>query len=894
MRRTARLAASATAASTAACLLAATSAALPVPLDPYHSEVSEQWVNPAVRPGEGTKAELSLIDAPERKPNGMFHVKLRVTNRSDDTLSGLAVTPRRGPATGSVEDQRVAAVAQTSEYDAVGQRHELSTDLDPGESAELDLDITAAELPMAEGGTYPLLFQLTDDSEAVLDAERFHFSVPGPLPKDAQAAGITALYPISAPVDILPGETGEAPETPPLVLASEQLADQLAPGGRLDALVDAYRGAVADPAVGSATCVALDPALIDTVDRMAEGYTVATKRAPVVEEPKRLRDSWGNAAEDTGATQGRGAEDAAAWLAKVRDIAKSNCTVSLPWANTDVNAVARTGDPWLVREAIERGPFVLSRVLGNAGTTNVVVPSSGYTDEATAPALGWADHSRSTLTDEGISGSWERAVAQAKQSDTANGSAASPAPQAGGSDPTAANADASETALERPDLSAPAWAAAPQPSQPVRVLLAASTVDRDPAPAAETDPETGAAKLPEPADRFAWAAPGVMAVRFQDSLASTLAQLGERPETTGYSQEWLRYDYELDSAAARRTNAQAAVALAARSAWTYPGQAPSEPVLLNPPASWDADSAASVLGALAHVLGAGEARPVTFADYLTPPPGAEVPAATRVGNRQEDPAAYTDSELLTATQQASFINDLSTLLAPDPSIALTRYGFTLPLRRDILEAFAPAGRRSLAGYNDAVQATADELGGSRATLSELRSSVTLIPPGNVYTRASTSSPLLIVARNGMPLPVDTAIRYTGDAGARLNVPDELRIPARGSVTVQMTADLPENTSSTNLTLYLAGPRGNAISSPVQISVRTPSQAIRGWVLIALGAMALALLLLYSIGVRRKRAGAHASGGRKPGAPDKPRGAPPPQAPPPPPPQPEQPEQPPAR
>ena len=79
--------------------------------------------------------------------------------------------------------------------------------------------------------------------------------------------------------------------------------------------------------------------------------------------------------------------DAAVWLDKVRHIAATGCVVSLPWANADLNAVARTGDTWLMREAVERGPFVLQRVLGTAGTLNTVVTGTGYVENGTAPAL---------------------------------------------------------------------------------------------------------------------------------------------------------------------------------------------------------------------------------------------------------------------------------------------------------------------------------------------------------------------------------------------------------------------------------------------------------------------------------------------------------------------------
>lgn len=838
MNRAARLVAL-IGASVTATASALPAAAAPVPVDPRNPQVAEAWVNPAIRPGEGEKAKLTLVDATPTptSESAMFHVKLRVANTSDEALEELAVVVRRGPMTGSPWDQRVATVAQIGEYTPTGQRIDFATPLKAGAEREVELDI---ELP-PHRGVYPLMLQLVDEYGATLDTERFHLAASGPMPDGARPAGLTALYPISAEVDILPGETGEAPEDPPLILASEELAGQLAPGGRLDKLVNQYLAASEDPRVGTAICAALDPALVDTVDRMSRGYLVADERPAVVEEPKRLRDSWGGGDAEPGET-GTGSGDAAAWLEKVRSISTTGCTVALPWSNTDINALVRTGDPWLVREAIERGPFTLGRVLGSPGELNVVVPPAGYVTDDAVAALGWADHTRSTIPTEGLSGAWEQAVAAADAADATD--AAVPA---AGEQPT------SGSALERRDMAAPALAAAPQPATPVRVLAPASSVTADPvSPVPVPAPPAPDAPAPPVADRFAWAAPGIMAVKYQDSLASTWAAVGPNPQTPGYSNDSLRYDYTADSELARRLNAASGVHVAAQSAWSWEGQRGSDPVLVNPPASWSAADGAALLGALAELIGANSAYPVAFADYLTVPAGAAIPNATQVQPTFTDPTAYSDAEILSATQQASFITDLSTILVPDPSIALTRYGFTLPLRRDILAAFSPAGRRSLTGYDAAAKHTAEWLSRSRATLGELRSAVTLIPPGNVYTRTSPSSPLLIVAQNGMPLPVDTSIRYVAPDGVRLNVPNELRIPARGSVTVQMTADLPHNARDTHLQLYLAGHQGSAISRPVDIAVRTASIALHSGVVAALASVLVALMLLFSIGRRRRR------------------------------------------
>lgn len=778
MRRSFRLAVAAL----ALALAAPPARAVPaVPLSPDNPEIADQWVNEAVRPGEGELATVELVDAPtSTSAHDPFHVKLRITNHTDETLDSLKIVPRRAAPVGSVVEQRVAAVAGVGEYEPVGDEGVVDKRIAPGESVETEMTLKAP----GGIGTYPMLLELVDATGTSLDTERFHLGVRGS--DDEEPGEVTALYPVSAPVDIVPGETGEAPENPPLVLESEELADQLAPGGRLDKLVEQYLDAVETPEVGYATCMALDPALVDTVDRMAGGYTVSDTRNAVVEEPKRLRDSWGTG-DDTHAAPGRGADDAKAWLDKIRQVSDQGCTVALPWANADLNAVARTGDEWLMREAVERGPFVLQRVLGNAGTINTVVSGPGYVEQGAAPALGWADHTRSTVPDGGMQAAWEEAHTNE-------------APQ---QKPTRQNA------LDSQQMADFAGAAAPQPARPVRVLAAQNAS----------------------AERFSWIAPGVMQVGYQDSLAGVLASTGTHPDTPGYTNPSLRFDATLDSKKARDLSAAAAMRQAAR-----------DQVLFNPPATWDADTAAVLLGTVASIIADGTARPISFGAYLAAPP--DVAPAERTGTNFPDPAAYTEAEILQVTQQNSFINDITALMVPDPAIALTRYGFTLPLRRDMLAALTTNDRRALSLYDDTTRATGKRLTASRTTLNELRDSVTLIPPGNVYTRASSSSPLLIVAQNGMPLPVRTEIRYFGRDDARLNVPGTLKIPARGSVTVQMTADLPETNRGTELQLYLAGASGQPISRPVDIAVRTAGLEVRGWVIgaaLVVAALTLALL-----------------------------------------------------
>lgn len=804
----------------AAAVLAAavlSCAAQPVPVDPNDPAVAHEWINAQIRPNDGQQGiTLSLIDAPATVPSGNpLSVTVRVRNESDTDITGLTIAPLRGPASGSVADARAASVASVSEYHSAGDEVDVP-ELAKGEETEVKVTIPTQKQPFTS--SFPMMLVLGQDGVS-LDTERWHMAVMGDAPEnEAEAegikpAGMSVLYPISAPVDIVPGETGEAPNRPPLILTSEDLAGQLAPGGRLDKLVDTYAEATEESGVSDSTCLAVDPALLDTVERMTHGYTVDNDRPSPGLNRKRLRDSWGGDDTGEGAEEGAGAKDAAAWLGKLRDAAKNKCAIALPWANADLNAVARTGDTWLMREALERGPFTAERILDTPVVHNVVVPGAGYLTPQAAPGMGWADLSSSELPVTGMHAQWEL------EQEVRSNNAEAPGGRVEGEQ---------RSNLDNPTLPNSADVAAPAPEADVRVLVADNTV-------ITTDPN----------QRFTDLTPGITAVTFDSALAATLAATGPLPETPGYSDEHLRYDFTYDSVAARDLTAATAVRTAAEKTGEQ------DPTLVNPPATWEASTAAAVMSTVEALLGENTAVPMPLEDYAGKKGDVGQGDVHKLGVPESDPGEFTDTEVLNSGQQARFINDLTALLANDETIALTRYGYTLPLRTDLLTALTVNGRRAYADYTEAEKRTRERLNGDRDTLAALRSSIALIPPGNVYTRTSASSPLFIVAQNGLPLPVDATILYNGPYGAKLNTPTEFRIPARGSLTLQMTADLPSDSERTDLQLFLATPQNQAISQPVKIGVQTAGASISNWVLISLLAGLFVLAVLAQFGKRRR-------------------------------------------
>ena len=664
--------------------------------------------------------ELSLLSASEARVGETLELQLRIHNPTESAVDDLQITSRRSTAVTSTTQARQELAAGSFPY--YGASLGAGT-LQPGESRDVTVKVPTAlgedsTLAITEPGAYPLLFTLTgtrDGQAASFAEERTILDFQGEEP-DAEEEGehsFSLVYPITAQVDVVPGDTGGEE----LILESEQLAEQLSPGGRLDQLLDAYL----EHDLHGSGCVALDPALVDAADRMSAGYTVNETRPSIAKRPTRLRDSWFTQSDSDRGEPGAGAQDAAAWLEKLK---KVDCRMLMPWANADTDAVAKVGNEWLTHEAFEQGAATVERVLDAPLSTKLTAPASGTSEHAV----------------------------------------------------------------------------------PVPLLVA---------------------------DNSEWAGE---AATFDASLGALLAQTGSKPQTTGYSNPELRYDFSMDSEQARALTAGASISVASA----------QEETVAKLPNYQDPAAARAVMETAQRLLDSGrlQPRPVTALDVGE---GSGTP-----GSPYPDPAAFHDAEITQVTQQARYTDELMSIMVNDPGIAMTRYDFTAPLRRDLLTALSATDRSSLHGFTPSVKQSRTRLEKNADMLRELRASVSLIPPGNVYTRVSESSPLLIVAENGLPLPVDAHLAYDAPDGATLNTQDLIHIPAKGSITVSMTADLPSNVDQMSLRLWLATPSEHLISDPIDITVQTRAGIVSVYGVGAIAALALVLAALFRLGKRKKK------------------------------------------
>ena len=934
-----------------------------LPNFPTNPIAKARWVNPNLRPGEeASNYKIEILRVSQHiKLGEELKVTLKVVNNSPESIAGFKIVPAHADAPKDLATARIVLSQEPGAYPYQAKTISRDDIIAPGHSVDIDVIIPTA--PGATGGFniseadfYPVLFALRSlENDALLYTQRFLLNVSAGSTTGSGAAtgtsrqgnsgnsgtntggqntdttsktssqlspGVTVVYPLTATVDSVGGETGEAPNHPPLILESEQLAEQLRSGGRLDTLLKDYSTYTkASESLATATCLAIDPQLVSVVERMAGGYTIAHDRPSTVSQKRRLRDSWGTDDEPESGTPGTGADAAGRWLAELRKTAQhAKCTIALPWGNTDLNSVAATGNDWLMREAVQTGPGIIATILGITPETNIVLPGAGYVTTQAAGNLGWADLAPYRSRDEypNISDEWQKDSKQV---------------------------------------------GAPVPTAPVDVLVADNTVWG--IPKVDRFGVLDTAGMAKSATNSNIGG-GIRAVTYLGSLAASLAEATDTATTVGYSNYNARFNYDLDSLPARRATATSALQMSVMKAnnegsasdsrggaqgdspipGAISGASSPQPLLVQLPSAMS--NTAQWLDALVKMFESNAATPMKLSDYVSPSlqqveqlasmaaatsaatsaaadaateaatdaddqqritqsaqtvqsersarlagsvrPVSSVdsqrtqrapapttaatgaasaattaeqpqPNSTPFGAPHEDPGVISDSEIFRATSLLESIDNLTQLVIRDPTIALTPYGFTEPLRQDILRALSRDRRRAMATYDTNVRESQRILDNEDIVLKELRSSVALIPPGNVYTRISESSPLLIVARNGLPLPVDTRIHYWGPTGAKINMPETIFIPAKGSITVQMTASLPTDTAwdeRTDLNLWLATNSGSRFSDEITIGVRTRSGVLgTSGGLASLAVIVLSIALLGRLTLRRRKAKAEA-------------------------------------
>ena len=339
---------------------------------------------------------------------------------------------------------------------------------------------------------------------------------------------------------------------------------------------------------------------------------------------------------------------------------------------------------------------------------------------------------------------------------------------------------------------------------------------------------------------------GLTAALFDSSASAALAGMGTDPQTPSFVPSSARYDLSRDSSTARLQDALGALAWPAMvpTVSEVTGAAPpaaGRSVLFAPPQNWSAspDDAASVLSMLSTLVRSGltTPRPLTALVDAAANTANDPTASLLVYPEQAITDGASAAVVSEAEEQIGRLDAIQTALVEDPQAQLTPRQFTAPLREDLLRAMSLSGRRGADA--DRAYATGEHRAAEvREAVDDIYDAVTVISTGGVYTLTSEQSPLLLTARND--LPVGITVRLQVDAPDTVDITDigPTQLPPRGSRTLTVPAQISDS-RNLRLEFALTTESGLPLGSSTTVTVRSNAY---GQILAVVTGCAGALLL----------------------------------------------------
>jgi hypothetical protein len=302
-----------------------------------------------------------------------------LTNTGSQQLDDLTVRVQRSSALTTEGAVRDALDGDAAADNVTPDFRSIASGLVPGASVPFTFTVPlrggpTEGLALTSPGVYELLVNVngapTGGPRARVAAARMLLPVSS-LPADPTGAKQAAparklvgtqfsmLYPIAD----RPHRIGNVPREQ-VTLDDDSLAASFAPNGRLNGLVSAFaEQAPAGSQMRAATCLAIDPDLVDTAVAMKDRYDV---RQP-----------------DGTVKPGGGQAAASQWLDQLGAIARTGCVISMPFADADLVALTRGDLAPVATSAITDGREAL--------TENLDLPATAALPPVTWPAEGMLD-----------------------------------------------------------------------------------------------------------------------------------------------------------------------------------------------------------------------------------------------------------------------------------------------------------------------------------------------------------------------------------------------------------------------------------------------------------------------------------------------------------------------
>jgi hypothetical protein len=321
--------------------------------------------SPAERASAGhLSVTINAMSPSYATPGATVRLSGTVTNGTRQTKAGLDVQLFTSASHFIARDGMDAYMSRGGASDLIpaGNPFVVSDSLAPGATAHWTASFQADTQGIASFGVYGVTAQLQDLSGNVISADQTLL----PFWPGSRVAGLASPLKISWLWPLI-GQPQQKVCT--ATLATNDLAGDLGPGGRLSALLDA---GASHP--GAQLTWVIDPALLSDVSTMTHRYQV------------------GGQATCTGATPQPASTAAANWLATLKKNTPDQPTVLTPYANVDMAALVHQGLTRNLATAYRTGDAVADSVLPGTFGHDVAWPPGGTADLSLLTNLAATEH----------------------------------------------------------------------------------------------------------------------------------------------------------------------------------------------------------------------------------------------------------------------------------------------------------------------------------------------------------------------------------------------------------------------------------------------------------------------------------------------------------------------
>ncbi|GAA1483113.1 hypothetical protein GCM10009624_35530 [Gordonia sinesedis] len=352
---------------------------------------------------------------------------------------------------------------------------------------------------------------------------------------------------------------------------------------------------------------------------------------------------------------------------------------------------------------------------------------------------------------------------------------------------------------------------------------------------------------------------------FEQPVTAALAALGTSPDTPVLTPPDQVVDLSDESPVSRRQAAVGALAFgsigAGRDPATSPGTTdggesdgtPAAPLpvvgrsqLVMPSTYWSPtpEDATALLTTATVLLGAKATRPTPLPDLigrmsanpgrgdLVDPPGIG-PIAGRL-------PALSDVDAAAIRTQAELSWQLQGALVRSADVDSSPERYMAPLREDLMRSIRTPDELGAPTRSRLLRDRATTVSAVTSTLDRMRDAVRILDPGGRYTLASERSPLLLVVRNDLSLPVRVRINTTAPNDLEVGDIGGVEIPARGTRQIQLPTRA-QSSEAITLTIAMDTVTGVTLGSPIKLSVHSNAYGKPLFIITLCAGVALVLL-----------------------------------------------------